>query len=86
MIIAIRIVDIAVSLLTLVVFVYSLLGFFLSPYHPVQETLAKVVEPMLAPIRRVLPATGGIDFSPLALIILIQILGALIIALLRSFS
>jgi YggT family protein len=86
MYIAIRIVNISVSLLTLVVFVYSLLSFFLRPYHPVQETLAKIVEPLLAPIRRILPATSGIDLSPLILIILIQILGAILIALLRSFS
>jgi len=86
MFIAIRIVNILISLLTLAVFVYSLLSFFLSPYHPVRETLAKFVEPLLAPIRRVLPPTGGIDLSPLVLIILIQILGAILIALLRSFS
>jgi YggT family protein len=86
MFIAIRLINIAVSLLTLVVFVYSLLGFFLSPYHPVRETLAKFVEPMLVPIRRVLPPTVGIDFSPLILIILIQVLGSILIAILRSFS
>lgn len=83
---AIRIVNTAVSLLTLVVFLYSLLSFFLSPYHPVRETLAKIVEPMLAPLRRVMPPTGGIDLSPLILIILIQVLGAILIALLRSLS
>lgn len=84
--IAIRIIDIAVSLLTLIVFIYALLSFFLSPYHPVRETLAKIVEPMLGPIRRVLPSTGGFDLSPLVLIILIQILGAVVTALLRSLA
>ena len=86
MIIVIRIVNIAVSLLTLLVFLYSLLSFFLSPYHPVRETLGKVVEPLLAPIRKLLPPTGGIDLSPLVLIIILQILGAVFVALLRSFS
>ncbi len=84
--IAIRMINIAVRLLTLLVFLYSLLSFFLSPYHPVRETLAKVVEPMLVPIRRAMPPTGGIDLSPLILIIVIQILGAILVALLRSFS
>lgn len=84
--IAIRIVNIGVSLLTLVVFLYSLLSFFLQPYHPVRETLAQVVEPMLAPIRRKLPPSRGIDLSPLILIILIQVLGTILIALLRSFT
>ena len=85
MIIAIRIVNITISLLTLLVFVYSLVSFFLSPYHPVRETLGKVVNPLLAPIRRLLPSTSGIDLSPLVLIIILQILGAVLISLLRSF-
>ena len=85
MIIAIIIVNLTISLLTLLVFVYSLVSFFLSPYHPVRETLGKVVNPLLAPIRRLLPSTSGIDLSPLVLIIILQILGAVLISLLRSF-
>ena len=84
MFIAIRIVNILVPLLTLGVFVYSLLTFFLSPYHPIRQTLATIIEPMLTPIRRKMPSAGGIDLSPLILIILIQILGAILVALLRS--
>lgn len=37
--------------------------------------LIQITEPMLAPIRRMLPPTGMIDFSPL---ILMLILGALL--------
>lgn len=33
-----------------------------------------LVEPILAPIRRILPSAGGIDFSPLVLLIGIEIL------------
>ena len=33
----------------------------------------QVTEPMLAPIRRVLPATSGIDFSPLVAILLVTL-------------
>lgn len=39
-------------------------------YHSINSLL----DPVLAPIRRVLPATGAIDFSPLVLIIGLQIL------------
>ena len=35
--------------------------------------LNALLEPVLRPIRRVLPATGGMDFSPMALIVLLQI-------------
>lgn len=32
-----------------------------------------ILEPILRPIRRIMPATGAIDFSPMVLIILLQI-------------
>jgi len=38
-----------------------------------------LVEPLLAPIRRILPTTGGLDFSPLVLIILVIFLRKLIV-------
>jgi YggT family protein len=33
-----------------------------------------VTEPILAPVRRILPSMGGLDFSPLVLIIGLQLL------------
>ena len=46
----------------------------LTPYTPWVRTLRKIVDPVLEPIRRVLPAskTGGMDFSPMIVILLIQ--------------
>jgi YggT family protein len=35
--------------------------------------LAQLVDPLLRPIRRVLPHMGGVDLSPLALLLLVQI-------------
>jgi YggT family protein len=40
----------------------------------VYRSINSLLEPVLGPIRRVLPATGAIDFSPLVLIIGLQIL------------
>jgi YggT family protein len=54
----------------------------MDPYHPIRRGLDRIVEPMLSPIRRVVPLVGMLDFSPLVLIILIQILGGLLIRLL----
>jgi len=51
----------------------------MSPYHPVRVTLDKLVNPFLAPIRRILPQTGMLDFSPVVLIILLQVLEYLIL-------
>jgi YggT family protein len=38
------------------------------------EALNRITEPLYRPIRKLLPDFGGIDFSPLVVLILIQIL------------
>ncbi|MBI3745824.1 MAG: YggT family protein [Chloroflexi bacterium] len=37
----------------------------------VAQFLVTLTEPVLAPVRRVLPATGGLDFAPFIIVILI---------------
>jgi YggT family protein len=46
----------------------------LNPYNPVVLLLRRLTEPVLAPIRQLLPPwkTFGLDFSPLIVILLIQ--------------
>jgi YggT family protein len=70
------------QLLVLLVIVSVILSYFMDPYHRVRRSIDSVVEPMLAPIRRVVPLIGMLDFSPLILIILIQLLRNLIISFL----
>lgn len=73
-------------IITLAVLADIIVSFLLSPYHQVRRFLDSIVDPMLAPIRRVLPAMAGLDFSPMVLIILIQILEDVLIALLRGIA
>jgi len=40
----------------------------------IYSSINALLDPLLRPIRRILPATGAIDFSPLVLIIAISIL------------
>jgi len=45
-----------------------------------------ITEPLLAPIRRVLPPLGGMDFSPIVLLLLIGFIqGYVLIELMRIF-
>lgn len=67
------------QLLVLLVIVSVILSYFMDPYHPIRRSIDSVVEPLLAPIRRIVPLIGMLDFSPLILIILIQVLSNLII-------
>jgi len=61
-----------------------LLSYFMSPYHPVREALDRIVEPFLAPIRRVVPMAGMFDFSPLVLILAIEFISRILTSLFLS--
>ncbi len=69
-----RIIQIYIFIVIIDVF----LGYFMSPYHPVRQFFDQLVNPLLNPIRKIVPPLGGIDFSPLVLIILLQVIGYLI--------
>jgi YggT family protein len=45
--------------------------------HPAVRLLHRLTEPVLAPIRKVLPPMGGMDFSPLVLLIGLRVLARL---------
>jgi YggT family protein len=77
-------IQILVQLLSILIIVKVILSYFMSPYHPVREFIDRIIEPMLNPIRRILPPTGPLDFSPILLLILIQIAGSVLIGILRS--
>jgi YggT family protein len=73
------------QIFVLLVIVHVILSYFMSPYHPVRQQIDSLVEPFLTPIRRIVPTIGMMDFSPLVLIILVQLLGQVIISILLSF-
>lgn len=77
-VILVNIINLLAWLIVVLVMVKVLLSYFVSPYHPVRETIDRILEPLLAPIRRITPQAGIFDFSPLILIIIIQIVASLI--------
>ena len=57
-------------LYTVLIFVYAALSFIAQGVRsPATAMLASLCEPVLQPLRRILPAVGGIDFSPLVAIV-----------------
>lgn len=70
---------------TFIVIIKVILSYFLSPYHPIREAIDRLVDPLLDPIRRRLPPLGMFDFSPLVLIIIIQVVDSLFTQILLMF-
>ena len=79
MIILINIILVLRSLLELLVIVSVILSYIMDRFHPVRRWVDSIVEPMLMPIRRVVPLVGMMDLSPLVLLILIRVISNLII-------
>jgi len=77
-----KLISVLANAIVLLVIVQVALSYFMSPFHPVRRTIDQIVEPMLAPIRKVVPLMGMFDFSPLILIILVQVLATVLINLL----
>ncbi len=50
-----------------------------NPYNPIMQFLYRITEPVLAPIRRMLPPTGMMDFSPLVVFVILLVLQAILI-------
>jgi YggT family protein len=60
---------------TLVILAGVILSWTGLPYdHPLVRVARVLTDPVLRPIRRVLPVMGGIDFSPMVLLVLIGFL------------
>ena len=77
--------NLIVNLIGLLLLLYVVLSFFMSPYHPVRETLSRLVDPMLDPIRRVMPPFAGLDFSPLILWLLVRLVDGFLVRIIARF-
>lgn len=58
-----------------------------NPYHPVWGPVIRVVtgltEPILEPVRRLMPAMGGLDFSPMVVLLVARLLQGVLVNLVR---
>lgn len=69
------------EILIALIFIKVILSWFLPPDNKIRYILDQMVEPLLAPIRNLMPATMGLDFSPMILILLIQVVRTVLIRL-----
>ena len=62
----------ALTLIIWVTLIYVLIS-WVNPMAPVAPALSMLLQPLLGPIRRILPTIGGIDLSPMVLLIAVYI-------------
>jgi YggT family protein len=79
-------IDVFFTLLSLAILARVLLSWVrVSPYHPAVDFLYRITEPILAPLRRIIPPLGMVDISPVIALILLQIIQQILVAIIRGF-
>ena len=73
-----------VSAMTGAVIVYAILS-WVQTNSVIADVLERLVSPALVPIRRVLPLIGGVDLSPLVLLLILQI-AAIVLGNLQAWA
>jgi len=56
------------------------------PYNPIVQFLYRSTEPLLSPIRNALPYLGGIDLSPIVLLLAIEFFKSFLVNLLLDIA
>jgi YggT family protein len=66
--------------LSIAIFARAVLSWFsVDPSNPLVDILVQITEPILAPIRSIMPRTGFIDLTPMVAIILLNVIGQIVV-------
>ena len=84
--ILVRSIDIFAQVLVIIIITKIILSYFMDPYNPLRAAIDRLVDPLLDPIRRVVPTIGMFDFSSFVLIILVQLIAYLLTRLILMFG
>ena len=81
MTILISVIDLVFTLLSFVIIARAVLSWFPhDPYNPspIVVWLNRITDPMLDPLRRVIPPIGMMDLSPIVALVILQVLQAIL--------
>jgi YggT family protein len=80
-----QIVALLVRIEVILIFARVLLSWFpgIPPWHPAVRLLSAVTDPVLMPFRRIVPSIGGLDFSPIIAIVVLQVVGGFVVDLIE---
>ena len=79
-------INLVVNLITVILILDALMSFSpLEPWHPVRRFLDQLPEPIVRPFRNIIPPAGMFDFSVMIALLAVQLIGQLLIVVIRSF-
>ena len=69
----VKLLKLSIYLLMGVVIIQAILS-WVSPYHPIRPFFDALSRPFLRPFQRLVPLVGGVDLSPLILLVILQVI------------
>lgn len=73
-----KFIGILCEVLTVAIFLRVILSWFQTSPNMLTNILDRITEPILAPLRRIIPKAGMFDFTPMVAIILLQVIARLL--------
>ena len=82
-----QIIGVILTILTWIIIIRALISWVNpDPYNSIVQFLYRVTEPILVPIRRILPAMGGFDLSPIVALVGIMFIRSFVVQTLIEFG
>jgi YggT family protein len=78
------IINLFVQVYTILILISVVMSYILSPYDPVRQFIDRLVNPLLDPIRKIVPPVGMFDFSPIVLMLVVQFVGQILTSVLSA--
>ncbi len=83
----IRFVDILVNILLIAIVARALMSWFPppsqdSPFYIIRQMIHQITDPIIEPIRKIMPSTGMLDLSPMVAMILLIVIRYILTAVL----
>ncbi|MDD2510624.1 MAG: YggT family protein [Syntrophomonas sp.] len=79
----VQIINMAFNVLVWLIIARCILSFVRhNPYQPLIKFVYDVTEPIMAPFRRLIPAAGGLDFSPIIAVLAVTLIQKIVVELL----
>lgn len=79
MVMTLQLIDFIFTLLSFAIIARALLSWFVrDPYNPIAYWLNRITDPILEPLRRVIPPIGMMDITPIVALLLLSFIQAII--------
>lgn len=67
---------------SLIIILKVALSYFVSPFNTFRKLVDSLVDPLLSPIKKIVPPIANWDFSPIILLLLLQLVEMILLSVL----